>query len=649
MKEYGKLPSSTIEQQHQIVNAIENLQDVFLLLNPEGVITYVNGAAATFFGMQPEDMIGDLIDYYIPNAAVFVDHERKVIKEISLESYFYKDQNKWVELRISPSYSGYSCLIKDISFNKKIENDFYKRNKEMSIINKTTEQLIIHNEPKGLLDHLFVSFSELFGIDVFISFIFDEKLNKLKLYHYKGISENEGERFSVLSMGEAICGTVAETKKSITIDLVQSSDNPKVALIKDLGIKAYVSLPLISYGVFLGTLSFGSKSKDHFSFKEIEIMQKFCYYVAISLDRMLLISELKENENKLQKSLQAIQHSEEFLHKLIKLCPIPMGYFDISRKIIGVTDAFLKIFEYEMDEVINHKVGDLALWNTDKGGRSEFLAELFRKGYVYNKEVELQTKSGILKKGYLSATKARLDKKEYVICIFNDVTDLKKLEKEMLRLDQLNIVGEMAAGIAHEVRNPMTTIKGFLQLQSHKEDDPESKTYTKLMLDELDRANSIISEFLSLAKDYRYRKETCNLNDIIYELLPLINADGMVSGHSIFTKLGDLPNIKLDKKQIKQVLLNLFRNGLEAMPDGGALTIETLSCGKEVVLYVKDEGTGIDPEIVDEIWKPFFTSKQNGTGLGLAICYRIINDHGGAISVDSCKTGTIFTINLKTV
>jgi PAS domain S-box-containing protein len=651
MKESCDLQKKTVQQQQQIIDSIEHLLDVFVLLDHNGMITYVNRAAEDFFGELRSNIMGKSLHYFIPNSLLFIEQENRVMKEVSLENVYSTNLNKWVELNIYPTDSGLTCLIKDITFNRKIEMEFYEKNRKLSPNSKTTDQSLIHNEHKQFLDYLFTSLSQIIEIDVFINFVFDEKLNMLTHYHSKGLSDQDIEQTRFLSLGESISGTVATTKKTITVDLVQSSDDPKLARIKELDIKAYVSLPIISFGKLLGTLSFGSKTKDYFSIKEIKIMNKICFKIANSLDRMLLISELKENEVRLQKSLEDIQQSEDFLLKIIKLCPIPMGYFDTQGNILGVSDAFLKVFEYNLDEVINKNISKSYFWKENKRGLEEALSDLKLSEQVYNKEITLNTRTGTSKIGYLSTSKAQLNNKEFIICIFNDVTDMKKLEKEMLRLDQLNIVGEMAAGFAHEVRNPMTTIKGFLQLQSQKFEDPESIAYTKLMLGELDRANSIITEFLSLAKDYRYRKEAANLNEIIYELLPLIEADGIVNGHLIKTELSVLPTIEFDKKQIKQVILNLIRNGLEAMTNGGVLTIVTsVKENQEVVFSVKDEGSGIAPEILDEIWKPFFTSKHNGTGLGLAICYRIINDHNGTIVVDSDNNGTTFTItfnNLK--
>lgn len=229
-----------------------------------------------------------------------------------------------------------------------------------------------------------------------------------------------------------------------------------------------------------------------------------------------------------------------------------------------------------------------------------------------------------------------------------DVADKKRLDNEIARLDRLNLVGEMAAGIGHEIRNPMTTVRGFLQMLSEKADCARYADYFSLMIEELDRANSIITEFLSLAKNKAIEFKTQDLNRIIKVIMPLISADAMVTDNDIEVELGDVPKLLLDEKEIRQLLLNLVRNGLEAMSPGGTLGIKTFCEGGEVVLAVTDHGKGIEPDVMEKIGTPFYTTKENGTGLGLAVCYSIAARHKAAVTVDTGPTGTTFCVRFRT-
>lgn len=228
--------------------------------------------------------------------------------------------------------------------------------------------------------------------------------------------------------------------------------------------------------------------------------------------------------------------------------------------------------------------------------------------------------------------------------LVSDVTDKEEMKKEMARLDQLNMVGQMAAGIGHEIRNPMTAIRGLLQILMGKSQCREFIEYFSLMINELDRANSIITEFLSLARNRPSELKKQNLNTIVLALGPLITADAMNSGNYIKIETGDLPDLDLNEKEIRQLILNLTRNGLEAMPSGGCLTIRTFIDHKYVVLSVQDQGKGIPSDIFEKVGTPFLTTKIDGTGLGLATSYSIAARHNATVKIDTGPLGTTFSV-----
>ncbi|MEL7568465.1 MAG: ATP-binding protein [Dehalobacterium sp.] len=228
-----------------------------------------------------------------------------------------------------------------------------------------------------------------------------------------------------------------------------------------------------------------------------------------------------------------------------------------------------------------------------------------------------------------------------------NITDRKRLEMEITRLDRLNSVGEMAASIGHEIRNPMTTVRGFLQLLGDKEECQKFKETFTLMIEELDRCNSMITEFLSFAGKREHKSEWCNLNDLIEAIKPLILADALMTDKNIVFELSAIPNIILDRNEIRQLILNLTRNGLEAMSSGKTLFIRTLKEINHVTLQIEDQGCGIDSSILDKLGTPFVTTKQNGTGLGLAVCYHIAAQHNATINYKTGNEGTTFSIRFN--
>lgn len=225
-----------------------------------------------------------------------------------------------------------------------------------------------------------------------------------------------------------------------------------------------------------------------------------------------------------------------------------------------------------------------------------------------------------------------------------DITEQKNFQIEVGRLDRLNLVGEMAASIGHEIRNPMTTIRGFLQILRENQDYVREVEYFDLMIEELDRANSIITEFLSLAKNKVVEMNPRDLNSIISKLLPLIQAKAMSRNQSIKLDMHDLPNLLLDQKEIRQLILNLVNNGMEAMDSVGNVTIRTVVDKGDVVLSVQDQGEGIEHELLDKLGTPFLTTKDHGTGLGLPVCYRIAVRHNAKIDLETSSNGTTFYV-----
>ncbi|WP_052380592.1 two-component system sensor histidine kinase NtrB [Paenibacillus camerounensis] len=232
-----------------------------------------------------------------------------------------------------------------------------------------------------------------------------------------------------------------------------------------------------------------------------------------------------------------------------------------------------------------------------------------------------------------------------VVMIVQDITEEEKIRTELDHVERLTLVGQMAAGITHEIRNPMAVVRGFLQLMREKSPG-ELDSYYQIVMDELDRANGIINDFLSLAQSRVSDKEMVQLHHIIEELSPLLWADANLRGQSVeLNRCPALPLLKLNVREIKQLILNLSRNAMEAMDAKGILTLETRVNGCTVELTIKDTGSGIAQDKLADLFTPFFTTKSQGTGLGLPLCLSIVERHNGTIRVDSALgEGSAFTI-----
>lgn len=214
----------------------------------------------------------------------------------------------------------------------------------------------------------------------------------------------------------------------------------------------------------------------------------------------------------------------------------------------------------------------------------------------------------------------------------------------LIKYERYELVGKIAASIAHEIRNPMTSVKGFIQLLQSNKNFQSYEHYFSLMIDELDRANGIISEYLSLAGERIPKIDKHNLNNILATLLPLLQADARREDKDIILKTQDIEDIWVDQRDIRQVILNLVRNGLESMTPGGILEIRTFMHQGDVILEIEDNGHGIPADVLEHLGKPFITTKEQGTGLGLYVTYSILKRYHAVVEVNSSPNGTVFTI-----
>jgi len=239
------------------------------------------------------------------------------------------------------------------------------------------------------------------------------------------------------------------------------------------------------------------------------------------------------------------------------------------------------------------------------------------------------------------------DKKGHLVAlegIIRDITERKKMEQMASLLDRMNMVGSMAATVAHEIRNPMTTVRGYLQVLGRKQEYNKDKEKFILMIEEIDRANAIIREYLSLSREKVANLKKCSVNTIIEALFPLIQADANSSNVSVALDLTAIPELLLDENEIRQLLLNFVRNSIEAMPAGGNLLIHTYLKDSKAILSISDQGSGIPSHVLDHLGTPFITTKDTGTGLGLPICYQIAHRHHANIKIDTSDQGTTFSI-----
>lgn len=235
---------------------------------------------------------------------------------------------------------------------------------------------------------------------------------------------------------------------------------------------------------------------------------------------------------------------------------------------------------------------------------------------------------------------------EEAINTMEDIFERTKLQQELQRAEKMNAIGQLAASVAHEIRNPMTVVKGFLQIFLSKDMSEEDHMYLKLMIDELNRAETIINDYLSLAKPDVGKLEIIEGSEMTEQVMDLMSSYAMMSKNiSLHTEIKDHVKIRGNKSELKQVLINVLKNGIEAMGDGGKLSMTLEKQGGFGVFIIKDTGIGMTAEELSRLGTAFYSLKERGTGMGLMVCYQIVERMKGQIKVSSKKgEGTIFEI-----
>jgi two-component system, sporulation sensor kinase E len=584
------------ELNQRIANILESITDAFFALDHQWRFTYLNQEARHFFQRVAQDeFIGQCIWNLFADAfgTIFYKklHQAALTQAaLHFENYFFFI-DKWIEVHVYPSPEGLSIYFRDITERKQVEKSLIRISKA---VESTSDAVIITNV-EGEYIYQNKAFQEMFGYSLeelnatarpFLFMLPPELTREVSQAVFNGNSWS-GE----IKMGTSLGGTIPVL---LRVDAIKDDAGKIMGLI----------------GMFTD------------------------------------FTERKRAE-------EALRASESRFSKVVNTSPNMIAILTLADEVsdgcfLDVNESFLRLTGYCREEVLGRTTRQLNIWE-DTGDLAKVRQMLLEQQSVSNLEVNFRTKTGEIRVGLVSidSIDIGLGSNPCLLVNVNDITESKQMMKEMAHLERLYLIGEMAAGIGHEIRNPMTTVRGFLQMLENKPECLLYREYFALMIAELDRANAIITGFLSLAKNKAVDLKAQNLNDIIKHIIPLIQADALVNDKNVQLALGRIPDLWLDEKEIHQLILNLTRNGLEAMPSGGNLFISTFTEAQEVVLSVQDQGVGIKQCSLEKLGTPFFTTKERGTGLGLAVCYSIAARHNARIKVETGPGGTTFFVRFS--
>lgn len=695
------------EAVRQKLDILESISDCFYSLDRELSFTYINKGAEDAWGISRDELLGKKIEDIFPDSIdTSLLKFRQVLKERIVQHYelFSNVTKSWVYMSVYPTTpDGISVFWHDITELKEaqlqlqrsrqdisdilisIKDPFFTLDREwrFSYVNQAAREQFSHF---GILagHNIWERFPKMVG-----SIFWDkyhEAMNSKKPLCFEAMTEYTGfwSQVSVYPLAEGISVLFSDIsdRKEAEEALRQSE--------KELGMerqRLYDVLETLPVNICLLTADFDIPFTNRaFREKYGEPNGRTCYDYICSLDKPCencgaigvfetrqphhcyfsgpdgstaeiyhlpfidvdgtpLVLEMNVDITERKQAEDALRLSEERFKTLFHASPVLASIIDLDTEVfLDVNETWLRVVGYEREEIIgkcsfNYDNNQANMNRRLKLREASLLTD---KGYI--EEGVMYTKNGEKRICIFSFVKIELEGRSCLLNQIVDVTREKSMEADLARLDRLNLIGEMAASIGHEIRNPMTAVRGFLQMLGSQDAYENDRDYFDIMIDELDRANIIISEYLGMAKNKKIELRMQPLDDVVRSLHPMIQADANFMEIAVNVDLADPPMPLIDSNEIRQLILNIARNGLEAMSPGGLLTIGSTFEENEIVLFIKDQGTGLSDELKDKIGTPFLTTKEKGTGLGLAVCYSIAARHKARIDFETGPEGTTFFV-----
>jgi len=329
-----------------------------------------------------------------------------------------------------------------------------------------------------------------------------------------------------------------------------------------------------------------------------------------------------------------LEESRQQYRSLFEYSPDIVAMLDLNGTITNLNPQFQKITGFNANDFIGRRIGEL-LPDNSRQLVLDRITKVIKDQCPQMFELNVPHKNG--NPLMLQSTSLPIivnDKLAGIICNSRDVTELRQTEERLRRTDKLSVVGELSASVAHEIRNPLTSLKGLVQLLQME--DEKHQLYYQIMLDELNRINHIVGELLLLAKPQQIKFTEADIQLILYNVISLLKTEASLHNIQIELEVHDQQiMIECEPNQLKQLFINIVKNAIEASKAEDVVLISLHSSDNHVTVRVKDQGCGIPKEFMERIGEPFYSSKEKGTGLGMTVSFKIVQSHNGTIQFQS--------------
>jgi PAS domain S-box-containing protein len=547
---------------------------------------------------------------------------------------------------------GYVGTYKDITETKRYEE-------RLSALNIYSQKLNMAESMKEIYRLTLDAAEKLLGFEIAFFMVVDKDM--LCTVDQRGYPDDLSIRLPLDGSKGGVSVKVATTGKSINIPDAEKDPN---WVVFSPGIRSGFDVPVKFGHKVLGVIGVDSRSLNAFDEKDQALLEILASHAATAMSNL-------EHAKNLEKQAREIRESQEKFERLFMDNPEAAVYMDSGFRILDINPRFCELFGYSLDEVKGKHIDDIVV-PKDKIEEAKMLGEKFMKGPVYYDTIR-QRKDGSLVPVSISGAPIIVDDQLVgTVGLYKDITERKQMEKkleeysqhleelvekrtrqlkeaeeQLIKSERLAAIGQVAAMVGHDLRNPLTSIKGatyYLKKKLGLKMDEKAMEMLELIEKDIEHSNEIITDLMEYSKEIRLELTETTPKSIVRDALSLIEVSENIQ---ILDLTQSAPKIEIDAAKTKRVFGNLIKNAIDAMPIGGKLAITSKESNANMEITFADTGIGMTKEIMEKIWTPFFTTKAKGMGLGLAICKRIIEAHGGSISVESTVgKGTTFTVTI---
>jgi PAS domain S-box-containing protein len=665
-----RLYSEVNQTKEYLESIIENSADAIVSTDLNGVITSWNKGAERIYGFEKEEAVGKFLPF-VPDFLVDPEWENnqrirngEVLKRIETFRKRKDGTIITVSLTISPIKNvageviGISGISRDISEKKNVEKELVRRNQELSRLFFISSAMRGTLEFERLLRMVLtaVTMGDGLGFNRAILFLVDEKRNALKGAMGVGPASYDeafrvwdrlsGEKktlpdimhdieigplskdsfFDKLSVGieiplteETVLTKAVKEKTLFNIDDVGKEPLSDIALVQQLGTHAYAAVPLVSRNRAIGVLWVDNYfNKRPITEEDMRFLTAFSNHVASAIENARLFEKVKLTERELENIFESISD---------------MVYFVGEDYVVrNINKAVSKRLGKPPEEIVGRKC-----YEVFHGTNEPWVLCPHQKTVQTRRAFVEEVEDPYLGGTFITSSSPIFDMAGAFmgsVNVVSDISELKTLRERVIKTDRMAALGEVAARVAHEIRNPLVSLGGFAK-RLEKKLDGNLKEYADIIAKEVGRLEGILNEILSFVKETRIIKEFVDSNRLMEEILSLISPEIAEKGIALVREYGVPGEIYADPNRIKDALMNILRNAVQATGGNGTITVRTYHKEDSCVFEINDTGPGISGEDLPFIFDPFFTTKMGGTGLGLTVTHRIVEEHEGSIKVES--------------